>query len=625
MKKTLLLLAVLIISCQLSTLNVTAAIKVHTIGDSTMAEYDESTTDKRGWGMYLGSFFDPAFVTVNNRAKSGADTRGFYTGAGYWPSVKAQMTAGDYLIIQFAHNDEGTVTYGMDNLDYAAYCAANGLPAPTDARGTNPQTTYRDYLRLFIDEARALGVNPILVAPICRKYFANGDIRRNGRHDLGDKFSKIENGVLLENQSLPADDHSMDYVYAMSVVAQEKDVPFINLTEATRDLYVSYGEAQCTQLLFCQGDNTHTNAMGGNLIARQAAIMMKEAGILADYITIPTDISANPASIAIGETYTGVAQNKEFLLTGFGLEPAAGSVSLQASGAITLSTDKEAYASTAAVSYAGGSLFRKIYVRALYTDDGERTDSIVITSGSLRLVVPVTASVISLDGGSAVSAYWPIADKATATADSVSGPVAAAMTLSHLVAWDVKAEFTDGDVTDASMVRFHNADDSDAKANWPTDEIDENPDRYMDFAITAPSTMDVRITGITLDIAAHSTSAMCYHINTGFGDGLTDVTTIAERISMTNKAVEHLNLTPMLTIPAGETLHVRILPWHQHTSGGGKYICVKNVRIEGLAFDPSQGITNANANANAAKVIRNGMLLIEKNGKVYNALGVEVK
>ena len=58
-----------------------AAIKVHTIGDSTMAEYDESTTDKRGWGMYLASFFDPAFVTVNNRGKSGADTRGFYNGA----------------------------------------------------------------------------------------------------------------------------------------------------------------------------------------------------------------------------------------------------------------------------------------------------------------------------------------------------------------------------------------------------------------------------------------------------------------------------------------------------------------------------------------------------------------
>lgn len=138
-----------------------SAIRVHTIGDSTMADYDENTTDKRGWAMYLGSFFDPAFVTVNNRAKFGADSRGFYTGAAYWPSVKSQMQAGDYLLIQFAHNDEGTVTYGMDNLEYAQYCSDHSLLAPTDARGTNPQTTFRDYLRLYIDEARALGVTPV--------------------------------------------------------------------------------------------------------------------------------------------------------------------------------------------------------------------------------------------------------------------------------------------------------------------------------------------------------------------------------------------------------------------------------------------------------------------------------
>lgn len=607
-----------------------AVIKVHTIGDSTMAEYDENTTDKRGWGMYLGSFFDPAFVTVNNRGKSGADTRGFYTGAGYWPSVKSQMTAGDYLIIQFAHNDEGTVTYGMDNLEYAAYCSANGLPAPTDARGTNPQTTYRDYLRLFIDEARALGVNPILVAPICRKYFANGDIRRNGRHDLGDKFHKIENGVLLENQSVPADDHSMDYVYAMSVVAQEKNVPFINLTEATREMYVEYGEAQCTQLLFCNGDNTHTNAMGGNLIARKAAMMMKEAGILADYITIPTDISANPGAIAIGETYTGVAQNKEFLLTGFGLEPATGSASLQASGDITLSTDKETYAATASVNYAGGTLFQKIYVRANYTSAGEQNDSIVITSGSLRLVVSVSASVISLEGGSAVSATWAIADKTSATNVALVGPVAAEMTLSLMTAWDVKEEFTDEQSNTVGMVRFHNADAGGSKTNWPADEIDENASRYIDFAVTAPATMEVRVTTISLDIASHSTAAMCYHINTGFGEGFTDVKTIAEKVNMTNKVIEHLALTPTLTIPAGETLHVRVLPWHQNASGSGKYICLKNVQIEGQAFEPGPGPetiinTTTDNNAKAVKFLHNGVLYIERDGKTYNAFGLLVK
>ena len=278
-----------------------AAIKIHTIGDSTMADYDENTTDKRGWCMYLGSFFDAQNVTVNNRGKSGSDTRGFYTGAAYWASVKSQMSAGDYLLIQFAHNDEGTVTYGMDNLEYAQYCKDNSLPAPTDERGTYPQTTYRDYLRLFIDEARELGVNPVLVAPICRAYFANGDIKRNGRHDLGDKFSKIENGVLYENQSLPADDHSMDYVEAMKIVAKEKNVPFIDLTQATRELYLSYGDTQCLKLLFCEGDKTHTNTMGANLIARQAAQLLKEAGILAEYISIPESVSASPNALDFGE------------------------------------------------------------------------------------------------------------------------------------------------------------------------------------------------------------------------------------------------------------------------------------------------------------------------------------
>ncbi len=623
MKKILSILMAAMIGLPLAN----GAVKVHTIGDSTMAEYDENTTDKRGWGMYLGSFFDPAFVTVNNRGKSGADTRSFYTQAAYWPSVKSQMSAGDYLIIQFAHNDEGTVTYGMDNLEYAAYCQANGLPAPTDARGTNPQTTYREYLRLFIDEARALGVNPILAGPICRKYFSGNTIRRNGQHDLGDKFSKIENGVLYENQSLPANDLSMSYVEAMRIVAEEKGVPFINLTEATKEMYLEYGEAQCTQLLFCNGDNTHTNAMGGNLIARQAAQMMKDAGILAEHINIPTSITANPSAIAIGETYSGVAQHKEFLLTGFGLEPASGTVSLHSTGALTISTDKENYDKTASVDYAGSTLFQKIYVRAIYENAGENKDSVVVTFGENSVSVPVTASVISLEGGSAVSATWTVNAKPMPEPE-ITGPISATFSMSNMMAADTKSEFSDGEANDITMVRFHNSDGTGAKVAWPAGEIDENASRYLDFAITAPATMEVRITGISMDIASHSTSTMCYHINTGFGEGFTGVKTIAEKVNMTNKTIEHLALTPTLTIVAGETLHVRILPWHDlGEAKSGKYICVKNVVVEGQAFEPEEtGIESLQPSAiRSQKVIRDGVLLIERNGKVYNAQGMEVK
>ena len=617
----------LFVAMMLSLPMMQSAIKVHTIGDSTMAEYDESTTDKRGWGMYLGSFFDPAFVTVNNKGKSGADTRGFYTGAAYWPSVKSQMNAGDYLLIQFAHNDEGTVTYGMDNLEYAAYCAEHSLPAPTDARGTNPQTTYRDMLRAFIDEARALGVNPVLVGPICRAYFQDNDIKRNGKHDLGDKFSKIENGVLYENQSLPAGDSTMSYVKAMKVVAAEKNVPFIDLTEATRQLYLSYGETQCLSLLFCEGDKTHTNAMGGNLVARAAAQLLKNAGVLADYITIPTDITANPNAIEIGETYCGVAQNKEFLLTGYGLEPANGTVALTATANLLISLDKENYASTAQASYEGGSMFQKVYVRANYSTGGEQLDTVYATSGDHVIAIPVSATAISLDGGAAVSATWTINAKPVPAA-VVEGPISAAFTMSNMMAADTKTDFTDGDET-ATMVRFHNSDATGAKIAWPANEIDENATRYLDFAITAPEAMEVRITGITMDVAAHSTSTMCYHINTGFGDGFTDVQTIAEKVNMTNLAISHLTFTPTLTIPAGKTLHVRVLPWHNlGEAKSGKYIALRNVVISGQAFDPQpegiEAITN-HPSPITKKVIRDGHLLILRDGKTYNALGKMIK
>ena len=602
------------------------AIKVHTIGDSTMAEYDESTTDKRGWGMYLGSFFDPAFVTVNNRGKSGADTRGFYTGAAYWPSVKSQMSEGDYLIIQFAHNDEGTVTYGMDNLEYAAYCAANGLPAPSDARGTNPQTTYREMLGHFIDEARALGVTPILVGPICRAYFQGNDIRRNGQHDLGDKFSKIENGVLYENQSLPAGDSTMSYVKAMKVVATEKKVPFIDLTEETRQLYLSYGETQCLSLLFCEGDKTHTNAMGGNLIARAAAQLLKNAGVLAEYITIPTDISANPNAIEIGDTYCGVVQNKEFLLTGYGLEPASGTVALTATANLQISLDKENYASTANANYNGGSMFQKVYVRANYTTGGEQLDTIFVTSGKHVVAVPVSANAISLDGGAAVSASWAINARPIPAA-VVEGPISAAFTMSNMMAADTKTDFTDGDETGITMVRLHNSDATGAKIAWPGGEIDENANRYLDFAVTAPASAEVRITGISMDITAHSTSTMCYHINTGFGDGFTNVHTIAEKVNMTNLAISHLAFTPTLTIPAGETLHVRVLPWHNYADAkSGKYIALRNVVISGQAFETQPtGIESQQLKANSRKFIKNGQLFIIRDGKTYTIMGLPIK
>ena len=120
---------------------------------------------------------------------------------------------------------------------------------------------------------------------------------------------------------------------------------------------------------------------------------------------------------------------------------------------------------------------------------------------------------------------------------------------------------------------------------------------------------------------------MCYHLNTGFGSEFTDVTTIYEKRNMPSRVIEHVDLTPTLTIPAGETLHVRILPWHDYGEvKDSKYIGLRNVSIEGMAFDPATGIDNVSAKFGGfEKILENGVLYIIRDGAKYNAQGIKIQ
>ncbi len=228
--------------------------KVHTIGDSTMSEYKPAATPKRGWGMYLQAFFNADSVEVNNRGKSGASTRTFYETDNLWPSVKTQMHAGDYLIIQFAHNDEKCK--GEDVYEQNAKLRAEGKDTLTDMRGTEPNTTYKEYLRTYIREARTMGVTPILMSPICRAYFKDGKINDEGRH------------VLSEHKN---------YVRSMREVAEETGVPFLDMTARSQELYEQQGKDFCMTHYFNCGDKTHTGAEGGMAIASLAYELINQA------------------------------------------------------------------------------------------------------------------------------------------------------------------------------------------------------------------------------------------------------------------------------------------------------------------------------------------------------------
>lgn len=211
------------------------------LGDSTMQPYDENTTGTRGWGMYFGNFLTGGW-TATNYAVGGRDSRGGYNEL--WQKAKNSVEAGDYVIIQFAHND--TKYDGMDNLELQEYYtsigdATNAAAVKKDGRGTTPSTTYKACLKQIVDAVKEKNAIPILMSAVCRCNLSNGVVGRNARHDLGGKYSKITSSGILTNQSLPESDHTMDYTYHMKQLASELGVQFIDMTAATKSLYESYG------------------------------------------------------------------------------------------------------------------------------------------------------------------------------------------------------------------------------------------------------------------------------------------------------------------------------------------------------------------------------------------------
>ena len=192
------------------------------------------------------------------------------------------------MIIQFAHNDEKA--NGLDGDSLQAYYNKNGINKEADLRATSPNDTYKEYLRKYINETREKGGQPILVSSICRKYFSSDkkSIKRNGRHDLGDKFDKLTANGLTSGNKVSTSDHTYDYPYQMKLVAEEMGVPYLDMTTATAELFIETGETTVTTW-FAANDDTHTNATGAKIMAELGARLLREAGIMTDSIVLPDD------------------------------------------------------------------------------------------------------------------------------------------------------------------------------------------------------------------------------------------------------------------------------------------------------------------------------------------------
>src|SRR3954466_11726831 len=129
-------------------------ITIWLIGDSTMSIKETKAYPETGWGMPFAFFFDST-VQVDNRAKNGRSTKSFIA-EGLWQPVVDQMQEGDYVFIQFGHNDEGKEKVG---------------------RYTTPDE-FKANLLLYVNETRSKKAIPVLITPVARRNFdSTGSIR----------------------------------------------------------------------------------------------------------------------------------------------------------------------------------------------------------------------------------------------------------------------------------------------------------------------------------------------------------------------------------------------------------------------------------------------------------------
>lgn len=244
-------------------------ITIFTIGDSTMANKKlEGGNPERGWGQMLSRYFTDD-ITIDNHAVNGRSSKSFIN-EGRWDAVLSKIQKGDYVFIQFGHNDE------KDDPN----------------RHTDPGTTFDANLKKFVEDTRAKGGIPVLFNSIVRRNFGKADGNavanaikqddiRNGIDPKAPKDSIEEGETLIDTHGA--------YLISPKNVAKELNVTFIDLNSLTHKLVEGMGPQKSKELYLWvepktvpalpngREDNTHLNVHGASVIAEMAVKAVTEA------------------------------------------------------------------------------------------------------------------------------------------------------------------------------------------------------------------------------------------------------------------------------------------------------------------------------------------------------------
>lgn len=224
---------------------------IYIIGDSTAAEKGiADSAIERGWGMVLQGFFDEG-VRVENHAVNGRSSRSFYS-EGRWKDVVDKVKPGDYVIIQFGHNDE----------------------KPKPDRHTDVGTTFDAHLAQYVIETKAKGATPILMSPVVRRNFYLKPERQDDDEKLRETTLQGEN----VNSDTLVDTHG-EYAKVAQRVAKKYGAIFVDANKITNDIEQKAGIVGSRRFHMWvepgiyswapkgRQDNTHYNEYGAHIMA----------------------------------------------------------------------------------------------------------------------------------------------------------------------------------------------------------------------------------------------------------------------------------------------------------------------------------------------------------------------
>jgi lysophospholipase L1-like esterase len=203
------------------------------IGDSTVRN---NTAGQVGWGTPIGALFDTNRIKVENRALAGRSSRTFFT-EGLWEKVLKDLRPGDFLLMQFGHNDGG----GLKDPKGRASLKGAGEETQEVVKEGKPEVvhTYGWYLRKYVQDAKTKGATPIVLSLIPRNMWNGDQVNRASR----------------------------DYGKWAAEAARAEGVLFVDLNEIVAKRYEAEGKEKVQTAYFDPADHTHTKAEGARVNA----------------------------------------------------------------------------------------------------------------------------------------------------------------------------------------------------------------------------------------------------------------------------------------------------------------------------------------------------------------------